>query len=70
MGSVDGAAMGVGILEQQGLPGTSKIILQRERIGRKRRKGGMTVLLPDMLLIWRYWQRAGRQRGGGSRALN
>lgn len=53
-----------------GLPGTSKIIQQRERIQRKDgKRGEMTVLLLDMLLIWRSWQKAGRQRGRVSGAL-
>ena len=53
-----------------GLPGTSKIIRQRERIQRKDgKRGEMTVLLLDMLLIWRSWQKAGRQRGRVSGAL-
>ena len=60
----------VGDIGRGGLPGTSKIILQRERIQRKdRKRGEMTVLLLDMLLIWRSWQKAGRQRGRASGVL-
>lgn len=57
------------ILKQGILAGTYKIILQNRRIRRKNGKRGMTGLLLDMLLIWRFWQRAGRQRGRLSRAL-
>lgn len=42
----------------------------KERIQRKDgKKGEMTVLLLSMLLIWRSWQKAGRQRGRVSGAL-
>lgn len=63
VGQGAGTWMGMGreTCKQGVLPGTYKIILQRERIRRTER--GMTGLLLDMLLIWRFWQRAGRRRG-------